>query len=81
MASVGIWLHETWAFLLNPNNRTVVGWIAAGILAAIIAILKIIRSRPHPTVSASNGVAAGGDVSKSTITITKTGGSKRGSDS
>jgi hypothetical protein len=74
MTSVGADLQRAWTFLFDENNRAVVGWMGAGLLAAIIGILKVIRSRRDSAgtiVSASNGVAAGRNVSKNNITITR----------
>lgn len=80
MTSPGPWLSQAWAFLSDEQNRKIVGWIGAGILAAAIAFLRLRRSRSRLTVSATNGGAAGRDVSNSAVRITNIGDSDRRSD-
>lgn len=70
-------LSDLWDFLVDPTNRTVLGWIGGGIvvvLGGIWAVAKFLLSRkrkenaPAPRVSATQGgVSAGGDIRNSKI--------------
>jgi hypothetical protein len=75
-------LASIWAFLQDASNRSVLGWIAGGVVVVaggIWAVFKFFvaekKSPPAPTVSATNGgVAAGRDIRDSKI---DTRGSRR----
>jgi hypothetical protein len=67
---------KAWAFLLNPENRTVLAWLGGGALAAAVAILGALLQAPRPSspsgpasnISAQGGVAAG-TITGGTFTI------------
>jgi hypothetical protein len=70
-------LADIWSFLVDENNRAVLGWIGGAVVVvvgAVWAVLKFmltkrtVASAPAPTVTASHGgVAAGHDISGSKI--------------
>ncbi|MGA7450608.1 MAG: hypothetical protein WBW73_04805 [Rhodoplanes sp.] len=70
-------LSDLWDFLVDPTNRTVLGWIGGGIVVVvggIWAVVKFLFTRkreenaPVPRVSATHGgVAAGRDIRNSKI--------------
>ena len=70
-------LSDLWDFLVDPTNRTVVGWIGGGIVVVvggIWAVVKFLLTKKHeenapaPRVSATHGgVAAGRDIRNSKI--------------
>jgi hypothetical protein len=69
-----------WAFVRDPGNRAVLGWIGGGIVVVIgglwAAFKFFFSKRKEPTVLASNGgVAAGRDIRDTKINTR--GGSKR----
>jgi hypothetical protein len=74
-----------WAFVQDPANRALLGWIGGGFVVVIGGFwtafqFLLSKEKPNaqlaPTVSASNGgVAAGRDISGTTINTR--GGSKR----
>jgi len=65
------------AFLQDPGNRAVLGWIGGGIVVVIGGLWAAFKFFfKKPTVSASNGgVAAGRDICDTAINTR--GGSKR----
>jgi hypothetical protein len=70
-------IDDIWSFLLDENNRTVLGWLGGGVITvagAIWVVFKFIFRKPAfeservPTVSATHGgVAAGRDIRDSKI--------------
>ena len=70
-------LSDLWDFLVDPTNRTVLGWIGGGIVVVvggIWAVVKFLFTRkreentPAPRVSATHGgVGAGRDIRNSKI--------------
>jgi hypothetical protein len=75
-------MSTIWAFVQNKKNREILGWVGAGLAAVIDGLWTAFvyfsppskTSAGGPTVQASCGsVAAGGNVSGSTITAGNAG--------
>ena len=70
-------LDNVWAFLQDPANRAVLGWIGAGMVTALgglWAVVKFLAKKdkpdPTPSVRAENqSVASGGGITNSAIHI------------
>ena len=76
-------MTKIWSFLRKKNNREVLGWIGAGLAAAIAGLWTAVVyfSPPNPKTTSAGpnveancgSVAIGRDVSGSTITAGNTG--------
>jgi hypothetical protein len=69
---------KIWAFLQDPANRAVLGWIGGGLVVVVGGLWAAIRFffSKRPNVSAANGsVAAGRDIRNAEIN-TRPSGSK-----
>jgi hypothetical protein len=65
-----------WDFLADPTNRSIVGWICGGLVALVVALVKLwLLQKKEPkghaqSVTADRGsVASGGNISRTEIRI------------